>query len=99
MHPQADELVTRIAGGDVSACWDAELFFDKVNRMTADARAFLAQCQTRFAVHAPGSDDSFADRTADDADDGLHYLIGFLAGSYELQAAVDDARDGDVDYD
>lgn len=95
MHPRADELITRITSGDVSACWDAEVFFDEVNRMSADAHTFVAHCETRFAVHAPGTDADFADSTASDADDGLHSLVGFISGSYVLQAAVDDARDAD----
>jgi hypothetical protein len=92
MAPQADDLAARVTAGDVAACFDASIFLESVDRSTADARAFLA---ARRSVHVAGRDARNAAHLATDAADGLGYIIGFLTGTYELQAALDDARDAD----
>ncbi len=92
LRPQADELAARIKAGDVAACFDADEFLESVHRSCADARALVE----RAHVRTPGSD-AYRDRVAFDAADGLDYVIGFLTGSYELQAELDDAREPDDD--
>jgi hypothetical protein len=92
-RPRAGELAARIRAGDVAACFDADEFVADIDRVTADAHAFIAH-QALLGARVPGSDD-YARKVAVDAADGLLYVIGFLTGSFELQAALDDARADD----